>query len=180
MAYSTGIVYPKSYDMLSLIRNAAISELIAINQYKMHLKYVTHDVLAHTMEHIIEEEQEHFEILMEVLQKYDADQQMMHKHILDEMANEALEQPTIYMEKLSPQDVIANIRKDIMGELEAVNLYEDSAKRIKVKYVKDIFKQIARDEKEHIEELVYILDKIENLPVPTPLPAYNNDIKKKI
>ncbi len=161
MAYSTGIVYPNSFDMLSLIRNAIISELIAINQYEWHLKYINNDVLAHTVEHIIEEEKGHYHMLLELLRKYDSEHYSMYKHIDKKMAEEKIEEIQPYAEKLTPQNVVVNLRNDIMGELEAVNLYEDSAKRIKVKYVRDIFKQIAIDEKQHIEELGYILNKIE-------------------
>jgi len=60
-----------------------------------------------------------------------------------------------------PIDDIGMIRSAIIAEYDAVNMYEDFAKKCKNEKVKKIFLDIANEEKQHIGEFESLAEKLD-------------------
>ncbi len=152
MSYTNphGMAFGKAVDVLGLIREALVGELVAINGYNTHISNSTIPALTKILTHIKEEEQEHYNILIDLLRKYDKEQYMSAKD-LEHKINNAPKVETI--KKQSDQCILNQIREDLKGEYEAINLYELHFSKIKNKEIKKAFRQIIIDEKHHVEEL---------------------------
>jgi len=60
-----------------------------------------------------------------------------------------------------PIDDIGMIRSAIIAEYDAVNMYEDFAKKCENEKVKDVFLDIANEEKQHIGEFETLAEKLD-------------------
>ncbi|WP_461613627.1 hypothetical protein [Clostridium sp. Marseille-QA1073] len=78
-----------SYD--NLLRQAMIAELVAINDYSEILAYSNIKDLNNILEHILEEEKEHYGKLLNLLRKVDEEQYYMYRRILNENKYKHLE-----------------------------------------------------------------------------------------
>lgn len=62
---------------------------------------------------------------------------------------------------MEKNDLISSlIRKDIIGELETINTYEEHSKQTNDLFVKKVLLDIASEEKVHVGELLSLLSKI--------------------
>ncbi len=164
MSYTTirqpeGMVY--SYD--NLLRQAMIAELVAINDYSDILAYSDIKGLNNILEHILEEEKEHYGKLLNLLRKVDEEQYYMYRRVLNENESKYLEPLRIDygMEKKDRRFILDKLREEIKGELEAIVLYEDQLRKIPDPEGRTIMYEIIMDEKEHVEELTQALLKLD-------------------
>lgn len=160
MSYTTirqpeGMVH--SYD--NLLRQAMIAELVAINDYSEILAYSDIKDLNNILEHILEEEKEHYGKFLNLLREVDEEQYYMYRRILNENEFKYLEPLRIDhgMEKKDGRFILDKLRKEIKGELEAIVLYEDQLRKIPDPEGRRIMYEVIMDEKEHVEELTQAL-----------------------
>lgn len=59
--------------------------------------------------------------------------------------------------------ILKNLREDLIGELEAINQYQEHLDEAGVEEVKQTLSHIIADEKEHIAELIKILRKLDKV-----------------
>ena len=57
--------------------------------------------------------------------------------------------------------ILNNLRQDLVGELEAINQYQEHIDAIDDEEIKKILSHIMNDEKEHVAELTKIIRKID-------------------
>ena len=57
---------------------------------------------------------------------------------------------------------LENLRKDLIGELEAINQYQEHINQSNYEEVKHILEHIRDEEKEHVAELVQPIRKLDN------------------
>ena len=57
--------------------------------------------------------------------------------------------------------ILNNLRQDLVGELEAINQYQEHIDEIDDEEIKKILSHIMNDEKEHFAELTKIIRKID-------------------
>lgn len=160
MSYTTirqpeGMVH--SYD--NLLRQAMIAELVAINDYSEILAYSDIKDLNNILEHILEEEKEHYGKFLNLLREVDEEQYYMYRRILNKNESKYLEPLRIDhgMEKKDGRFILDKLREEIKGELEAIVLYEDQLRKIPDPEGRNIMYEIIMDEKEHVEELTQAL-----------------------
>jgi rubrerythrin len=56
-----------------------------------------------------------------------------------------------------------NLRQDLVGELEAINQYQEHIDEIDDEEIKKVLTHIMNDEKEHVAELTKIIRKIDEI-----------------
>jgi hypothetical protein len=85
--------------------------------------------------------------------------------------------PALYKtpESLTPEEVLAAVRQDIIAELDAVNLYEAHKNATNNKELKGILQHIIEEEKEHSAELQAFLNRND----PKQKEAFEKEILKK-
>ncbi|WP_297437523.1 ferritin-like domain-containing protein [uncultured Clostridium sp.] len=152
----------KAVNLPNFLREAMIGELVAINDYQEHIGYCPIPEVKNIFEHIMEDEKRHYGMLLDLTRKCDHIQYDMSievpKHIsikckkLNELSSK---------KKISMSSLLIKIRLDIKSELEAIIAYEDILSQIDNKDAIKIITEITNDEKEHIEELSYILLKLD-------------------
>ena len=147
----------------NFLREAMIGELVAINDYQQHLGQCPIDDVRKILEHIMEDEKRHYGMLLELSRKCDPVQFKKAIEISDHISlkckslNEHNDK-----KKISQSSLLIKIREDIKGELEAIIAYEDIIHRIDDKEAIDMITEIVNDEKEHVEELTYILQRLDS------------------
>jgi rubrerythrin len=57
--------------------------------------------------------------------------------------------------------ILDNLRKDLVGELQAINQYQEHIDEIDDEEIKKVLEHIMNDEKEHFAELTKIIRKID-------------------
>ena len=57
--------------------------------------------------------------------------------------------------------ILKNLRQDLVGELEAINQYQEHIDEIDDEKIKKVLTHIMNDEKEHVAELTKIIRKID-------------------
>ncbi|GAA0739539.1 ferritin-like domain-containing protein [Clostridium oceanicum] len=150
----------KPYCFTNVIREAAIAELVAINEYAKHIANSNISELNEVWHHIMEDEKRHYGMFLELLRKYDPVQYKRYneakEHVKLSSKNPKFPQ---YSAKYNNQLILNNIRDDIKGELEAIVLYEDNILHVPYKDVINVYLEVIADEKEHVEELTIVLMK---------------------
>jgi len=56
---------------------------------------------------------------------------------------------------------LENLRKDLIGELEAINQYQAHIEETEDQKIKEVLTHILNDEKEHVAELVKLLQELD-------------------
>lgn len=139
------------------IREAMIAELVAINDYTNSIASNDIKDINEVFYHIMEEEKEHYGMFLSLLRKYDPEQYRAYEEVkshleLPEKVKEVGIEP-----KHSKENVLNFIRENIKGELEAIVLYEQHLVEVPYKDIKETFRKVINDEKEHSEELTALL-----------------------
>ncbi|HCC08070.1 MAG TPA: rubrerythrin [Clostridiales bacterium] len=138
------------------LREILIAEIVAINGYAEHIANSNMEDVNEILHHIMEEEQEHYDMIIELLRKYDPVQYKMYLEFKKENTG-----PKSPMQKYVPdynkQLILNNIRHDLKGEFEAIILYEEIIAITPNKDIKNTVTEITNDEKEHVEELTRLL-----------------------
>ncbi len=57
--------------------------------------------------------------------------------------------------------ILKNLREDLVGELEAINQYQEHIDEVDDEEIKKVLTHIMDDEKEHVAELTKVLRKID-------------------
>ena len=162
MSYTTSHGQPQGtpYIFTNKIREAMISEIIAINGYAEHIANSNMEEINTTWENIMEAEKRHYGMLLRLLRKYDP-----HQYEYYESHNSAKCGPKSSMQEYKPQYdkqiILNNVRLDIKGELEAVILYEQQFVDIPCEDIRHLFFLISNEEKGHLEHLTQLLIKYE-------------------
>lgn len=150
-------------NLANFLREAAIGELVAINGYQNHIANCNLLDVKKILEHIVEDEKKHFGMLLHLIRKCDPDQFKIAVKVHEEisMKSKSLSE---HNEKKKNHDfcLLEKIREDIKGEFEAIIAYEDTASKITDKEAINMIKEIVLDEKEHVEELTYIVLRLDN------------------
>lgn len=161
MGYTTsGIKIGEPIDILGLLREAALAELVAINGYENHIAMSNMQDLNDILRHIRDEEIEHYYIFLNLIRKYDREQEESMKKIKKELSQEHFNEKVGPYKKQSDMYIINALRENIKGELEAINLYENQVAKIKNKEIVSAFRKVIVEEKEHIEELTQVIEKL--------------------
>lgn len=147
----------KPVNYINLIREALIAEVVAINDYNYHINNTDIRDLKEIWHHIMEEEKEHYGMFLELSRKYDPVQCKKYLEVKDKVKISSNIKLDNYKPEIDKQLILNNIRSDIKGELEAIILYEQHLSQIPYKDVRDVFKKVISDEKEHAEELTVTL-----------------------
>lgn len=152
----------KPLDLCNFLREAMVGEIVAINDYQEHIGHCPIPEVRKILEHIMEDEKRHYGMLLDLIRKNDKVQHALSievtNHIsvkckkLNELANK---------KKISMSSLLIKIREDIKGELEAIIAYEETLSKISDTDTKNALTEIITDEKEHVEELTYILLKLD-------------------
>lgn len=152
-----GVPYGKPVNVFGLIRQVMAGEIIAINAYNKQIRESNIKEVNEVLSEIRNDEEVHYNLLLGLLRKYDPEQ----REVSQEQSKNKEKQIAYESKKLPDEDVIANIRHDIKGELEAINLYEANLVGLKNKEMKNVFAKIINDEKEHLEELNALVNRLE-------------------
>ncbi|GIM28578.1 hypothetical protein CPJCM30710_12440 [Clostridium polyendosporum] len=128
----------------NLIREAMIGELVAINDYTLHIEEVR--ILLH---HIMEDEKRHYGMLLNCLRKIDEVQYEKSKEAIEHvnLKNKYYKISSSFDSKIEG-NVLIKLNEDIKGELEAIILYEQHLLEIPNEEVKEVFKELIDDEKD--------------------------------
>lgn len=59
--------------------------------------------------------------------------------------------------------ILNNLRQDLVGELEAINQYQEHVDEITDEEVKKVLTHIMNDEKEHVAELTKVIRKVDEI-----------------
>lgn len=146
---------------LSLIREASVTELEAIMSYKNHLLQSDNKELNAKIREILNDEQDHIDILFDILSEYDSTQDEFFKKVTDTMTKINDYGNNYVSDNYNVENTLI---KEIQAELNAISSYESKAKQISNIDIRQKLLLIADDEKEHLAELDKILKDIENQP----------------
>jgi rubrerythrin len=149
--------YPNYFT--NKLREAIIGEIIAINGYAEHIANSNMSAVNQVWQHILEDEKRHYGEFLSLLRKYDSGEYQEYlSHTKDRFPNMQMQE---YQPDYDKQLILNNIREDIKGELEAVILYEQIIVEMPYQDIRDTFKSIINDEKEHTEHLTKLLVSID-------------------
>ncbi|KYH34863.1 rubrerythrin [Clostridium tepidiprofundi DSM 19306] len=159
MSYTTkGIPQGRAYYWLNKVRESAIGELVAINEYRDHISKSNVEEINDLWRHIMREEKRHYGMFLEIIRMYDM--QEMNKFIKVKEHGTCIEKEKVHCYKIDSKECILNLlRTDIKGELEAIILYEQQMVEIPELRVREVYRHIVGDEKKHVEELTAMLMK---------------------
>lgn len=146
-----------AYFYTNKIREAMIAELVAINDYAYHIAHSDIKDITETLQHIMEDEKEHYGMFLQLLRKYDPAQFKKYMEVKDHLKLSKTSRPINICVKPSQHMLLNFIRDDIKGELEAVILYEQHIMEIPIPDIRETFLKVINDEKEHTEELTRLL-----------------------
>lgn len=138
------------------LREILIAEIIAINGYAQHIANSNMKDINEVWSHIMEEEKEHYGMILILLRKYDPFQYKGYKEHIGDKAG-PISPMQVFTPNYDKQLILNNIREDIKGELEAVILYEDLLVTIPYHDIRNAIFSIINDEKEHAEHLTQLL-----------------------
>lgn len=145
-------------DPCSILRQGMIAEIVAIDDYAKFLGETENKEVKSIFRHIMEEEKHHYALFLNALRAIDPKQCELSSKIESEMNLTCKDK---YKDgnhgKESKDKLLINIREAIKGELEAIVLYEDFLCNLIDDSLKSVILHIVNDEKEHVEELTYVL-----------------------
>ena len=152
----------KPRKLANFLREAMIGELVAINDYQEHIGHCPLNDVKEILEHIMEDEKRHYGMFLELLRECDSVQFQKAIEISDHVSvkcktlNEHNDK-----KKISLSSFLIKIREDIKAELETVIAYEDILYLIEDTDAIKTLEEIITDEKEHIEELTYVMQRLD-------------------
>ena len=158
MSYTTSYGQPqgKPYIFTNKIREAMISEIIAINGYAEHIANSDMEEINAAWKSIMGDEKKHYGMFLKLLRKYDTDQYENYQaHNGKKCGPKGPMQA--YKPQYDKQIILNNVRLDIKGELETVILYEQEFADIPYEDVRHLFYMVSREEKGHLEHLTQLL-----------------------
>lgn len=138
-------------DEVGLLRQALIAEIIAINEYRLHIAYSPIKELNEIWCHIMNEEKTHFGLFLELIREFDPEQMEMYIKVKDTIKIDNTRLPTTSL--MPPTTYLNLVREDIKGENEAILLYDNNTSKIQNTQILDVYNYVIREEKKHIELL---------------------------
>lgn len=139
------------------LRQAMIAELIAMNGYQEHILHSNMPEINAVFQHILEDEKRHYNMFLALLRKYDPAEYRMYRQVQNEPGPGRKSPLQPYRPMYKEQIILNNIRADIKRELEAVILYEQEEDGVSERDIRETFRSIADEEKEHTEHLTALL-----------------------
>ncbi len=157
MAYQSKQVSP-SETTLTLIREMAVAELGAIKTYKYHLLQSDNEKLNAYIQELLNDEEKHYKILMELLRKYDINQSKFYF-----MAQSTVQNINDFgnLYASSGYNVIQSLINELSGEHSAIIEYTDILYKIKNPEIREKIMSIIDEEKEHTEILTKLISEID-------------------
>lgn len=157
MSYTNPYGQPQgnAYYFTNNIREALISEIIAINGYTEHMANTDLPEVNAILHHIVEDEKQHYGWFLTILRKYDPQQYQEYLAHANDTFSPVGQQE--YQPEFNRQIILNNIREDIKGELEAVILYEQLLCEMPYQDVREVFQAVIPVEKEHMEHLTKLM-----------------------
>ena len=153
----------------TFLREGLIAELVAINDYSHFLSLTDNRDIKVIFQHIIEDEKRHYGLFLKALRMIDLEEA---KIAIDVNKSITISTKNNYRDYSGGNEnrnlILTYIREAIKGEFEAIILYDHFLANIDNKELSVLIKSIAKDEKEHAEELtkaLVILDKDEYGPI---------------
>lgn len=146
----------------SLLRDGLVAEVVAINDYSHFIGQTDNKEVKEIFHHIMEEEKEHYGLFLEQLRRIDREQKEVQEKVAGEESICPKQKIKEHISKNLKGNLLDDIRLAIKAELEAVLLYDDLIEHLDDKEIIDVVRYVAREEKEHVEELtkaLLILDK---------------------
>ena len=147
----------------NIIRQMMIAELVAIDDYSTILSQSDIKELNYVLEHILEEENKHYGLFLQLLRRIDREEWEFYIKVLKKDEGKNLRQVKVEYgnNKKDRRLLLEEIRKNIKGELEAIVLYEDLIEEIPDREGRCIVQEVIKEEKEHTEELTAVLLKLD-------------------
>ncbi|WP_105619894.1 rubrerythrin [Vallitalea okinawensis] len=162
MSYTTmGQPQGVSVYYTNKIRESMVSEIVAINKYVKHiLTSGNFKDIQEVLETILEDEIRHYNMYFDLLRKYDSAQMKAYEAVKQDYTMDRLLNRRQY--NFDNTEVVLELNKlrlDSKGELEAVILYEYNMNAVKPLDIKHAYLTIINDEKRHLEDLTYLINK---------------------
>ncbi len=157
MSYTNPLGNPQGDAILftNKIREALIAEIVAINQYANHIANSNINDINNVWRENIQDEKNHYGLFLNLIRKYDPIEYQEYLRYVNEQYNGIISQN--YKPNYDDQIILNNVREDIKGEFEAIILYEQLVTEIPYQDIKEVFKVVIDDEKEHVEHLTRVL-----------------------
>ncbi|EJT6665068.1 ferritin-like domain-containing protein [Clostridium perfringens] len=154
----------KALDIKGFLREALISEIVAINGYSKHIDEISLVEIKELLHHIMEDEKRHYGQFLEALRRYDKEEFEVYVESVDhvEIKDKPLKKTYHENKKLTAYSILNKIRDDIKGEYEAILLYDDLINKIEDKCLVKMIRDITKEEKEHVEELTLALMRLDS------------------
>lgn len=165
MSYTTSAQpQGKALNIQGFLREALISEIVAINGYSKHIDDISIAEIKELLHHIMEDEKRHYGMFLEALRKYDKEEFEVYLEAIEhvEIKDKPLKKTYHENKKLTAYKILNKIREDIKGEYEAILLYDYIITQIDDKEITKILKEISKDEKEHVEELTLAIMRLDS------------------
>lgn len=161
MSYTRPQAQPQGrpYSDVSLLLEGLIAEVYAINGYAEYIANCDVEEINQIWRRIMRGEKEHFGMFLLTLRRHDPEEYDRYQEAKAVKLDKEITAPQKYAPQYDRQLILNNLRDTIKGEAEAVILYEQHAADACCQDVRSLFRQIAAQEKWHIELLVRILQK---------------------
>lgn len=165
MSYTAPFGQPQGVARLvtNKLREAMIAEIIAINGYEEHIANSTMREINSAWHTIMDDEKKHYGMFLTLLRRYDPKQARAYQEHIN-AAQDTRSSMQTYVPNYEKQLILANLRQDIKGELEASILYEDLAEQVQQRDVKETLLSVSAEEKGHVEHLTRLLLKYDADP----------------
>lgn len=165
MSYTTdGQPQGKALNIQSFLREGLISEIVAISGYSKHIDEISISEIKELLHHIMEDEKRHYGMFLEAIRKYDKEEFEVYVEAMEhvEIKDKPLKKTYHENKKLTAYKILNKIIDDIKKENEAILLYDYLIAQIDDKDLVKMIKEIAKDEKEHVEELTIAIMRLDS------------------
>ena len=162
MSYTTsGQPQGTAREITNFLREGMIGELITINDYSDVISISPSNEIKDIFKMIIKDEKRHYGMLLELLRKFDPIEFEKAVEVSNSLKikKNPLNTPTQTVERSTL--FLNQIRKSIKSELEAIISYEDIITKTDDTEAIRVIQEIANDEKHHVEDLTYLLIRLD-------------------
>lgn len=158
MSYTRPKAQPQGhpYTDANMVREGLIAEIYAINGYAEYIANSDVEEINQVWRRIMQGEKEHFGMFLQTLRRHDPEEYERYQEAKKVILDKKIALPT-YSPQYDRQLILNILREAIKEELEAIILYEQKAVDACSTDVASLFRQIAAQEKWHVELQVKVL-----------------------
>jgi len=158
MSYTRPKAQPQGqpYCDANNLREGLIAEVYAINGYAENIANSNVEEINEVWRRIMQGEKEHFGMFLLTLRRHDPEEHERYLEAKNLKLDKQITSQT-YSPQYDRQLILNNLREAIKEEMEAVILYEQHAADAYCEDVRSLFRQIAAQEKWHVELQVRVL-----------------------